>query len=299
MYQAKRTRTGGVVVYQSDRDPHDRDRLLLIEEFRDALRSRRFVLHYQPLVSFDDGSVTGVEALVRWPHPTQGLLPPLSFIPLAERAGLLPRLTRIVIEEAVMFAASVGAEHGALSVSVNVSAQDLLDDALPEVVTAALAAHGLDGRRLTLEITEDALVREPERARRLLDPLRALGIRVSVDDFGTGYQSLGQLLALDIDEVKLDRSLVEDVAANPRSQAVVRAMASLTQSLGLHLVAEGIETQAALEQLRELGCTTAQGFLLARPVPGPQLAAELRRLNAERRAAPSGSGSGSARRLAG
>jgi EAL domain-containing protein (putative c-di-GMP-specific phosphodiesterase class I) len=150
-----------------------------------------------------------------------------------------------------------------------------------------LTRHGLDGSRLTLEITEAAVVRDPERARRLLEPLRALGVRVALDDFGTGYQSLAQVLDLDIDEVKLDRSLVADVAENPKSQAVVRAMAALAGSLGIDLVAEGIETRAALERLRELGCTTAQGFLLARPVPGDALAGELRRIEADRLAAPS------------
>ncbi len=281
MYQAKRTLTGGVIVYQTDADPHDRDRLQLLEEFRVALDAQEFVLHYQPLISFADGSVSGVEALVRWAHPTHGLLAPLSFIPLAERAGLLPRLTRIVVEQAVAFASTFGTADGDLAVSVNISVQDLLDEALHHAVTSALQRHGVDGRRLTLEITEDALVRDPERARRLLRPLRVLGVRVAVDDFGTGYQSLGQLLALDIDEVKLDRSLVADVADNPRSQAVVRAMASLTRSLGLDLVAEGIETREALQQLRELGCTIAQGFFLARPLPGNDLHAEIERLIAD------------------
>jgi diguanylate cyclase len=190
-----------------------------------------------------------------------------------------------VINDALAFAASLDDEHRSLTVSVNISPQDLLDDTLPEVVARALAKHRFNGNRLTLEITEDALVREPDRARRLLAPLRSRGVRVAVDDFGTGYQSLGQLIALDIDEVKLDRSLVADVADNLKSQAVVRAMATLTQSLGLDLVSEGIETHEALERLRDLGCTTAQGYLFSRPVPGPDLAAVIDAINHDRFAA--------------
>ena len=279
MYQAKRHRPGAPLAYRSETDPYDRDRLQLIEEFRTALDLRQFELHYQPIISLLEGRVTGFEALVRWHHPTQGLLGPLMFLPLAEHAGLLPRLTRIVLDEATAFAASLtGADRG-LTVSVNVSPQDLLDDSLPGVILTTLKTHRLDPGRLVLEITENALVREPERARRLLAPLREAGVKIAVDDFGTGYQSLGQLIALDIDQVKLDRSLVADVADSPKSQAVVQAMATLTRALGLGLIAEGIETTEALQQLRTLGCTCAQGYLFARPTTGADFSQVVARAN--------------------
>jgi diguanylate cyclase (GGDEF)-like protein len=268
MYKAKRERHGRAVVYDEESDPHRRDRLELVEELRHALRAGAFEPHYQPLLSLGSGRVVAVEALARWRHPERGLLAPAVFLPLLEQAGLLPLLTRVMVDRAVADAACAA---GDWNVSVNVTAQDLMDDALCDVIQEALDFYGLPARRLTLEITEDAVVRDADRARRLLAPLRAMGVRVAVDDFGTGYQSLAQLLALDIDEVKLDRSIISEVVDDIRSQAVVRAMASLARSLGIVLVAEGVEDEDALACLGELGCTVAQGFVLAYPVAARDL----------------------------
>ena len=270
MYDAKRTQSG-VVAYRSEVDPHSRERLALIDALRDAVRSRAFVLYYQPTVDMHADTISGVEALVRWQHPTLGLLFPDSFIPLAEQNGLMPQLTRAVLDLAVGEAARLDRAGHRLRMSVNISRYDLVDEDLAAYVDTVLALHGFPPDRLTLEVTESALGGDPERAERCVLQLRARGLRVSIDDFGVGYSSMSQLLGLAVDELKIDKSFVLGLTSDPRAEAIVRSTIELARALSLTLVAEGIETEEVLRSLQSLGADIGQGYLIARPLTSEQL----------------------------
>jgi diguanylate cyclase (GGDEF)-like protein len=270
MYDAKRTQSG-VSAYRSDVDPHSRERLALIDALRDAIGSRAFILYYQPTLDMHTGTITGVEALLRWQHPTLGLLFPDSFIPLAEENGLMPQLTRAVLDMAVGEAARLDRAGHRIRMSVNVSRYDLVDEELAAYVDIVLALHGFPADRLTLEVTESALGGDPERAERCVLQLRARGLRVSIDDFGVGYSSMSQLLGLAIDELKIDKSFVRGLTSDPRAEAIVRSTIELAHALSLTLVAEGIETEDVLRSLQGLGADIGQGYLIARPLTTEQL----------------------------
>ncbi len=271
MYDAKRTQSG-VSVYRSDVDPHSRERLALIDALRDAITSRDFVLYYQPTLDMRTGTIRGVEALVRWQHPTLGLLYPDSFIPLAEQNGLMPQLTRAVLDMAVGQAARLDRAGHRLVMSVNISRYDLVDEDLSTYVDYVLAHHRFPSDRLTLEITESALADDPDRAERCVRQLRARGLRVSVDDFGVGYSSMSQLLGLTIDELKIDKSFTLALTSDPRAEAIVRSTIELAHALSLTLVAEGIESVDVLRSLQNLGADIGQGYLISRPLTFEQLA---------------------------
>jgi EAL domain-containing protein (putative c-di-GMP-specific phosphodiesterase class I) len=249
-------------------DPHggSGDRLRTMEELRTALHSDQLVVHLQPQVALDDGRVVGVEALVRWQHPVRGLLFPGDVLPAAEQAGLLRPLTDTVLELALIAAARWWRE-AAVPVSVNLAAANVNDLDLPVKVAAALARHGLPAEALTLELVEDTLMADPERGREVLADLRRLGVKTSIDDYGTGYSSLAYLRHLPADELKLDRSLTADVDRDPRAAAIVKHTVALAHDLGLRLVAEGVEDAVTGEVLARLGCDVAQGFAVARPLP--------------------------------
>ncbi len=270
MYQAKRRRAGQSS-YDPVDDPNTVEKLALLEEFRTAVEQGQLVMHYQPTLGLRTGHIVGVEALVRWPHPTRGLLYPDTFIPLAERRGLIPPLTRAVLDLSIAEIGGMRAHDGPLQLSVNISGHDLLDDAFPERVLDICAMHRFDPSALTLEITETALIAEPARATTAIHRLRAGGVHIAVDDFGVGYSSMAQLLELAVDELKLDRSFVTGAAVDPRAHAIVRATIELTRALGLRLVAEGVEDEPTLNLLREAGCDIAQGYLIARPMPFERL----------------------------
>ncbi len=265
MYAAK-SGGEGVHVYVPDPRGGSGDRLRTMEELRTALDQGELAVHLQPQVAFDDGRVVGAEALVRWNHPVRGLLSPAEILPAAEQAGLLRPLTDVVLELALAAVARWWARHP-VPVSVNLSAANVTDLALPGKVEAALARHGLPAHALTLELVEDTLMADPDRGRQVLTELRALGIRTSIDDYGTGYSSLAYLRHLPADELKLDRSLTADVADDPRAATIVEHTATLAHALGLRLVAEGVEDDRSARVLRTLGCDVAQGFGIARPMP--------------------------------
>jgi diguanylate cyclase (GGDEF)-like protein len=267
MYAAKRAGEG-VHVYVPDPRDGSGDRLRAMEDLRTALQEDQLVIHLQPQVAFDDGRLVGAEALVRWNHPVRGLLSPAEILPAAEQAGLLRPLTDVVLELALGAAAHWWPGR-AVPVSVNLSAANVTDLALPGKVRAALARHGLPAQALTLELVEDTLMADPDRGRGVLAELRALGVRTSIDDYGTGYSSLAYLRHLPADELKLDRSLTADVADDPRAAAIVEHTAALSHALGLRLVAEGVEDDRSARVLRALGCDVAQGFGIARPMPVP------------------------------
>jgi diguanylate cyclase (GGDEF)-like protein len=270
MYEAKRT-GATVSAYRAAADPNSRDRLALLDALRDAINDRDLILYYQPTLDMRTAAVHGVEALVRWPHPTLGLLYPDAFIPMAERNGLMPKLTRAVLDLAVAQAAQLDRAGRHIQMSVNISRHDLVDEDLAAYIDNVLEVHQFPADRLTLEITESALGGDPERAERCVAQLRALGLRVSIDDFGVGYSSMSQLLGLAIDELKIDKSFVIGLISDPRAQAIVRSAIELARALGVSVVAEGIENEEVLSSLRSIGADIGQGYVIARPLTSEQL----------------------------
>jgi diguanylate cyclase (GGDEF)-like protein len=270
MYDAKRGRHG-VATYAPERDPYSADRLGLLAELRRAIESDELVLHYQPKVLLATGALIGVEALVRWQHPTRGLLGPDEFVPLAERTGAVADLTRWVVDRAL-------AQHRAwrdqgidLPVAVNLAAANIVDVTLPASVRGLLERHEVAGDRLECEISEHTVMADPVRASDVLAGLRALGVRLSLDDFGTGHSSLAYLKRLPLDEVKIDRSFVAGMAHDENDAVIVRSTIDLARNLGLEVVAEGVETEEIMHALAELRCDIAQGYYISRPLPATEL----------------------------
>jgi diguanylate cyclase (GGDEF)-like protein len=274
MYRARKDRLGAVV-FDESLDRRDTERLVLIQELRAGLGNGEVVLYYQPKATLVEGAVVGVEALVRWNHPRHGTLVPPVFLPLAEQAGLMPQLTAHVLETAIRQAAVWSAADQHICISVNVTAADVRDPDFPAFVQAKLAAHDVDPHMLMLEITEQDLVLDRQQGAGSLDQLRETGIRVSIDDYGTGYSSLSYLCDLPLDELKLDREFVQRMLQHERAAIVVRSSVHLAKSLGLTIVAEGVETQEEWVALRDAGCDLAQGYLLGRPMPVEQFDAWL------------------------
>jgi diguanylate cyclase (GGDEF)-like protein len=266
MYVAK-AQHAGVVRYDAGHDHYDAANLGLIAELRRAIDAGELVLHYQPKAALDDRRVEAVEALVRWRHPTLGLLYPDRFIPMCEQTDLIDKLTTWVLERALTDVRDLGS----LAVSVNVSARTLGRARFAEQVIAVLGAVGVAPERLIVEITETSLLTDPPRAAAVLAELDAVGVRVSLDDFGIGQTSLGYLSSLPVHELKIDKSFVIDMLANPAHAAIVRSIVDLGHNLSLQVVGEGVETDAVFDILRDAGCDLAQGFLLARPMPADQL----------------------------
>jgi len=270
MYSAKET---NLPYSFFDEASHHQDptRLTLVAELRRALDERELVLYYQPKAVLDGDAITSVEALVRWEHPQRGLLAPDEFIPLAERTGLIRPLTLYVIDEALRQCREWHEQGLELSVAVNLSMRNLLDIEFPERVKELLERRQVARRRLELEITESTMLADPTRTKLVLDRLSAMGIRLSIDDFGTGYSSLAYLKRLPVDEIKIDRSFVINMASNEDDAVIVRSTIDLGRNLGLEVVAEGVETLEAWERLKSLGCTIAQGYYLSPPVPAAAL----------------------------
>jgi len=270
MYKAK-TSGDGHHLYSSVDDAEGENKLRMVEELRAALNSDQLILHYQPKIDLATGDVHSVEALVRWEHPTRGLLYPDAFLALAEESGLMRTLTQVVLDVALDQAAAWLRRGQRLTVAVNLSASSLVDATLPDQVVALLDARDLPPEVLQLEITEEFLMADRDRARNILTLLRKVGIQISVDDFGTGYSSLSYLRDLPVDELKLDRSFVFPMAGDARAAALVASTIGLAHSLGLRMVAEGVEDDVAYAELVRLGCDQAQGYHMSRPVPAPEL----------------------------
>jgi diguanylate cyclase (GGDEF)-like protein len=275
MYVAKHAHLR-FLVYDPAVDQHSPRRLALLGGLRRALERDELVLHYQPKADLRSGEIRSVEALVRWQHPDHGLLGPGEFIPLAERTGLIHPLTHWVLDAALDQAAQWQREGLLLSVAVNISTRCLLDPAFPEQVTDQLATWQIRPDRLVLEITESAVMADPARALEVLGRLHSLGVGLAVDDFGTGYSSMAYLKELPVDELKIDRSFVSQMATSPSDAVIVRSTIDLGHNLGLHVVAEGVETQHAWQELTALGCDIAQGYYLGRPMPAADLEQQLR-----------------------
>jgi diguanylate cyclase (GGDEF)-like protein len=271
MYAAKEA-GGGHEVYSPALDKNSPSRLTLIGQVRPAIDNEEFFLHYQPKARLSDGRVTGVEALIRWQHPERGLVPPDEFIPLVERTVLLRPLTQFVLNEALQQWHQWSHTGMQLEVAVNLSPRSLLDPQLPDVVGQLLERWGVPPRFLTLELTESFLMTDSGRSLGVLADLARTGVMLSIDDFGTGYSSLSYLKRLPIGEIKIDRSFVMNMHENANDAMIVRATVELGRNLGLRVVAEGVETQAAWDQLAEQRCDVAQGYFLCRPVAAQEFA---------------------------
>jgi diguanylate cyclase (GGDEF)-like protein len=271
MYRAK---VGPLPVetYRHDIDD-DGNRLRLVEELRDAVEGKQFELHYQPQIDLRTGEISTVEALLRWPHPRLGMVPPLDFLPLAEEAGLMQSLTALVLEQAVTQCAAWHSSGQPMTVSVNVSATNLLDPGFGDSVSAVLASHQLPASALILEITETTIIKDFDVCKRVIAQLRGLGLGVSIDDFGAGFTSLAYLGSLAVSELKLDRTFLTRLATGDkeRNMALVRATIALGHKLNMRVVAEGIEDPAALELLASMGCDLAQGYFVSQPMPARDL----------------------------
>jgi diguanylate cyclase (GGDEF)-like protein len=265
MYTAKFEHSG-TARYDAAADTYDAANLGLIAELRRAISEDELVLHYQPKARVSDGRIDALEALVRWQHPTLGLLPPDRFVPLAEPTDLIERLTEWVLARAITDIRDLGPEMEHVAVAVNVSARSLSRQDFAGRVIDTLDVLGVDHRRLIVEITETALLVDPPRAAAVLADLARAGVAVSIDDFGVGQTSLGYLSSLPLEELKIDRSFVADIPTNDAHLAIVRSIVELGHNLGFRVVAEGVETVEVLRALGEAHCDLAQGFLIARPM---------------------------------
>ena len=261
-----RSQRSHVEVYSQHFDTFDPARLRLLGEVHSALERDEFELHYQPQIDLGSGRVTGVEALLRWRHPERGLLMPMTFIPLVEQTALIESVTQRVLERALAQIVKWRESGVELNMSVNLSARNLLEIALPDRIEALLRRHGVAPERLTVEVTESAALADPDRGVQVLCALSERGIRVSVDDFGTGNASIAYLARLPADEIKIDKAFITGLCEDSRAQAITRSTIDLARHLDLHVVAEGIETQAVFDRLSELGCEGGQGYLISRPL---------------------------------
>jgi EAL domain-containing protein (putative c-di-GMP-specific phosphodiesterase class I) len=274
MYAAKRARSGQSV-YAVGADHNSRRRLALASELRDAFTRGELVPAYQPLCDPATREVLGVEALVRWRHPLRGVLLPGDFLPVAEETGLIRELTPYLLPRVLRDARDWMDAGSPLRVSVNLTAHDLLDPALPAMVEAELTACGVPADLLCLEVTEQHLLADRETVLESLHRLRDLGVMLAIDDYGTGYCGLAYLRDLPVDYVKIDRSFVQTMTTDRANEIIVRSSLELAHRLGLRVVAEGVEHEDALPQLVQLGCELAQGFLLGEPMPPVQISALL------------------------
>jgi len=274
MYAAKGAKTGSEV-YSFERDDYSPRRLALAADLRRAIENGDITLHYQPKARLADGAVIGTEALARWQHPTYGFVPPDEFIPLAEHTGLISSLTIHVLRGALRQCAIWRRTGYDLGVAVNLAARSLLDTDLPELVSTMLDDYQLPPTRLTLELTETSVMADPERSIVALERLAAIGIKISVDDFGAGYSSLAYLQRLPVQEVKIDKSFVLGMSADPNDAIIVESIVELGHNLHLSVTAEGVEDELSWNRLRAMTCDVAQGYYLSKPVPPAELTAWL------------------------
>ncbi len=269
MYKAKHSNTG-YALYDPSQDEHSVRRLTLMGELRSAIADRRLTVHYQPKVDLHTGLITGVEALARWVHPELGFVPPDEFIPLAEQMGAIRDLTDCVFAQAMQESRQWSRHGQSLTVAVNLSTHCLQDSSLPDRLAQLMRTVDFPASRLELEITESALMHDLDTARAILNKLNAMGLKLSIDDFGTGFSSLSYLTRLPVDALKIDKSFVIDMHNDAGNAAIVRSVIDMAHHMGLKVVAEGIETQEAVELLARLGCDLAQGYFISRPLPGDQ-----------------------------
>jgi diguanylate cyclase (GGDEF)-like protein len=276
MYLAKETKSG-YQVYAADRDPYSPKHLSLLHDLRHAMEAGQFVLYYQPKANLETGAIFGVEALIRWQHPEQGLILPDRFIPLAERSGLSRPLTLFVLDEALRQVNEWRAQGMELRMAVNLTGRNLHDPSFPIDVARLLERWDVPPGLLLLEITENSVMADPGRVLGVLKALRDMGVELALDDFGTGYSSLAYLKRLPVTELKIDKSFVMNMAGDESDAVIVQSTIGLARNLRLRVVAEGVEDKASWDELVNLGCDVAQGYYLSRPAPPKELTTWLRR----------------------
>jgi diguanylate cyclase (GGDEF)-like protein len=274
MYEAKE-RGSSIEVYDPQRDRYSTRRLALAGELRDAVGSGAISVHYQPKARLVDGQVVGIEALSRWAHPDHGTIPPAEFISLAERTGIIRPLTEHVLRTACHDAMRLRSEGHRLSVAINIASSSLMDLEFPDLVALVVGETDIDPQAVILEVTETTMMTDSARARVVLEALDEIGVELSIDDLGTGYSSLSYLSVLPVDEVKIDRSFVTDMANDPRLAKIVTSTTALVHSLDLRVVAEGVENKGTWDLLRQADCDVAQGYYLAKPMDFTDLVAWL------------------------
>jgi predicted signal transduction protein with EAL and GGDEF domain len=268
LYRAKGDGRGTFRFFEPTMDLQMKARRIMEQDLRKALVSGEFELYYQPVVNLASNKISGFEALIRWNHPTQGLVAPSAFIPLAEEIGFIVPIGEWVIRQACATAAQW---PDSLNVAVNISAVQFRNPGLMQVIVGALAGSGLQPERLEIEITETVLLQNKESTLTILHQLRELGVRIAMDDFGTGYSSLTYLQSFAFDKIKIDRSFVKDIAENSGSLNIVRAVAAMANGMGMTATAEGVETQEQLDKITSEGCTEMQGFLFSKPLPAQEI----------------------------
>jgi diguanylate cyclase (GGDEF)-like protein/PAS domain S-box-containing protein len=270
MYMAKQAGSG-YALYTSEHDQYSHRRLSLMGELRHAIERQQLFLHYQPTVHLKSGQVIGVEALLRWKHPKYGLVPPDQFIPLAEQTGLIKPLTEMVINAALEQCRAWLRGGAPLSISVNLSARSLHDPTFADYIEKRLLEYGVVPRLLEMEITESAIMADPDRAMEILSSLSIMGVRLAIDDFGVGHSSLAYLKKLPVHEIKIDKSFIINMAEDPDDVMIVRSIIDLGHNQSLKVVAEGVQNQKTLDRLRELSCDAVQGYFVSRPIPADEL----------------------------
>jgi EAL domain-containing protein (putative c-di-GMP-specific phosphodiesterase class I) len=276
MFRSKRLGPGGYVIHSAG-DADSIQRLSLSTRLRRAVEQEQWTLHYQPVIDLETAGMTGVEALLRWPDPSGGLISPGEFIPLAEEMGLIEAIGAWVIDEVCRQDVAWRSEGLALDIAFNLSPRQLWQEGIADRIVRPVLDAGMDPSRVTVEVTESTAMTNPDRTLAILQELHDRGLRLAIDDFGTGYSSLSRLRYLPVDVLKIDRSFVRGLDADPQNGSLVSAMVALASNLGMTAVAEGIETEAEWQALTDRGCTTGQGFLFSRPVPAHQILALHRR----------------------
>jgi diguanylate cyclase (GGDEF)-like protein len=270
MYVAK-SNGGGIKVYDVEDDKHTIERLALIADFNSAIRDNQLELHYQPKINLPTGKPSGFEALVRWRHPTMGLLYPDKFIHLSEMSDSIHFMTESVIDMALLQQSQWFTKGYHLPVAVNLSARNLIDERCFLFIEKALKRYGTCEGMLELELTETSLMQDPETAIAILDKIAKLGVKLSIDDFGTGYSSLAYLRRLPINLLKIDQEFVKDMLVSAKDSIIIHSTIALAHSLRLDVVAEGVEDEKTLKCLKEMGCDLAQGYHICRPKPWPDI----------------------------
>src|SRR3954462_13084868 len=275
MYATKQSNAGFTFHERDEQESRVPDQLSLVVEMRTAIERNEFELYYQPKRHLRSGLITRVEVLVRWNHPRRGLLMPVSFVPIAERTGLIKPMTDWILDKALQQCREWQDAGAPIHVAVNVSAKSLLEETLPSKVQSLLDKWNVDPRFLKIEITESSIMADPAHALAIMSMLQSMGVRLSVDDFGTGYSSLTHLRELPIDEIKIDKSFVMGMITSDADAAIVRTVIDLAHNLGKQVCAEGVEDLETLQCLEEMGCDLAQGYFISHPVPAATLMAWL------------------------
>jgi diguanylate cyclase (GGDEF)-like protein len=279
MYHAKKQGRNNFQYFDTSMNQASVEQLAIETSLRKAIENNELALHYQPQVSISTGQIVGMEALLRWKHPHKGFISPTAFIPVAEETGLIISIGEWVINEACKQGAEWEKQgYKPVTISVNLSAKQLREERLNDIIARILHETGMNPRYLGLELTESAIIIEPERALARLQSIKSLGIKLSMDDFGTGYSSLSYLKKFPLDTLKIDQSFIHDLATNNEDASLVKAIISMAHSLGMDVIAEGVEQQDQMEFLSINDCDIIQGYLFSRPLPAAELAKILPKL---------------------